>query len=97
MRSGSNQEAILDKQDTSQLNKFQAVELTLTHDQYAIIQHYLPKGYSLLEKKLGKREKGFGHKYPDNEVSIWSSRTSLAFQAASKIQKMTKAGPKETG
>ena len=72
------------------MNKFQAVELTLTHDQYAIIQHFLPKSYSLLEKKHGKRDKGLSQKYADNEVWILLLRTSHVFRAYSKIQKKIK-------
>lgn len=47
MNSGTQQDATLEKQETSAMGKFQAVELTLTQDQYTIIQHYLPKGYTL--------------------------------------------------
>jgi hypothetical protein len=45
--------------------KFQAVEFTLTQDQYTIIQHSLPKGYTLQERKSNKREKGSSHKLID--------------------------------
>lgn len=47
MNSGTQQDAALEKQETSAMSKFQAVELTLTLDQYTVIQHFLPKGYTL--------------------------------------------------
>jgi len=43
------------------------MEFTFTSDQYAIIQHFLPKGYSLLEKKTTKRDKSSAHKFADQE------------------------------
>lgn len=96
MKSGSNPEAALEKQENSQVNKFQAVELTLTHDQFAIIQHFMPKGYSLLEKKTGKRDKGLSQKYADNEVYIVLWRTYRVFQEDSKIRRRIKADRRET-
>jgi hypothetical protein len=47
MNSGTQQEANAEKQETSAMSKFQAVEFTLTQDQFTIIQHFLPKGYTL--------------------------------------------------
>jgi len=47
MNSGGQQDANIEKQETSAMAKFQAVEFTLTQDQYTIIQHFLPKGYTL--------------------------------------------------
>lgn len=46
------------------------MEFTFTSDQYAIIQHFLPKGYSLLEKKTTKRDKSSAHKFADQEVNL---------------------------
>lgn len=66
MKSDSNHEVGLDKQDQSQINKLQPVELALTPDQFTIIQHFLPKGLALLEKKSGKRDKANSHKFADN-------------------------------
>lgn len=37
-----------DRKDTQQLNRNHPVEFTLTYDQYVILQHNLPKKYSLL-------------------------------------------------
>lgn len=50
------------------MGKFQAVEFTLSQDQFTIIQHFLPKGYTLQERKSTKREKGSSHKLIDAEV-----------------------------
>jgi hypothetical protein len=47
MNSGTQQEGNPEKQETSAMGRFQAVEFTLTQDQYIIIQHFLPKGYTL--------------------------------------------------
>lgn len=68
MNSGTLQDAFLDKQDPYNQPKFDHLEFTLTNDQYAIIQHYLPKGYSLLEKRIAKRDKNSAHKFNDQEV-----------------------------
>ena len=51
------------------MGRFQAVEFTLTPDQFAIIQHFLPKMYVLEERKSTKREKGSNHKLMDAEVT----------------------------
>lgn len=90
MKSSSNQEVALDKQVDPQYNKLQGVELALTHDQFIIIQHFLPKGLSLLEKKSGKREKASSHKFPDNEVILDIPRIYHVFLAGLKILKKTK-------
>lgn len=37
-----------DRKDNQPLNKNSPVEFTLSYDQYIILQHYLPKKYSLL-------------------------------------------------
>jgi len=34
--------------DVSHFEKMQPVDFTLTHEQYLIIQHYLPKRYALI-------------------------------------------------
>jgi hypothetical protein len=47
MNSGTHLDVNIEKQETSAINKFQAVEFILTLDQYTIIQHFLPKGYTL--------------------------------------------------
>lgn len=69
-RSATGQEAA-EKQETSGMSKFQAVELTLTQDQYTIIQHFLPKKYVLVERKSGKRDKSLNNKLFNNDVSVW--------------------------
>ena len=48
MNSGTLQDAFTEKQETGKYQKFDHLEFALSNDQYAIIQHYLPKGYSLL-------------------------------------------------
>lgn len=68
MNSGTPQEAMFEKQETSAMGKFQAVEFTLGLDQFTIIQHFLPKNYVLLEKKSTKRERGSSHKLIDADV-----------------------------
>ena len=64
------QEPNNEKQETSAMGRFQAVEFTLTQDQYTIIQHFLPKKYVLEERKQNKREKGSNHKLMDPEVLL---------------------------
>lgn len=44
-----------DRKDNQPLNKNSPIEFTLSYDQYVILQHYLPKKFSLLEYKPGKR------------------------------------------
>ena len=48
------------------------MEFDLTSDQFAIIQHYLPKGFALLEKKTNKRDKSSANKFVDQEVNFIS-------------------------
>lgn len=55
MNSERQQDAALEKQETSAMGRFQAVEFTLTLDQFTIIQHFLPKGFVLVERKSMKR------------------------------------------
>lgn len=81
MKSDSNHDVALEKQDQSQVNKSLPVELALTHDQFTIIQHFLPKGLSLLEKKSGKRDKASNHKLADNEVILGVCRIYHVFLA----------------
>jgi hypothetical protein len=47
MNSGTHLDANIEKHEGSEMKKFQPVELTLTLDQHTIIQHFLPKGYTL--------------------------------------------------
>ena len=72
--SQSNQERASENQDESKENnqKLKSLEFVLTNDQYVIIQHYLPKGYALLEKRgtggYAKRDRGGSYRFPDAEV-----------------------------
>ena len=66
------------------------------HDQYTIIQHFLPKGYSLLEKKTGKRDKASGFKYGDNEVFFILYRTCRDSLEVSSILKKSREDQRET-
>ena len=68
MNSGTQQDGILEKQEGQHFQKTQHIEFMLTNDQYAIIQHFLPKGYSLLERKTTKRDKSSAQKFADQEV-----------------------------
>ena len=61
-------EAIPEEKETPIFNKNELHEFALTTDQYIIIQHYLPKGYSLIEKKSTRRDKTSTHKIADQEV-----------------------------
>ena len=70
MNSGTQQDAILEKQEGSNFQKIQHIQFALTSDQYAIIQHNLPKGYSLLERKTTKRDKSSANKFADQEVNF---------------------------
>jgi hypothetical protein len=95
MNSGTQQDAALEKQETSAMSKFQAVELTLTLDQYTVIQHFLPKGYTLQERKSTKREKGSSHKLIDAEVCFFTYYRCRDFLVVLKILKKFKEGRRE--
>ena len=41
--------------EASHFERFQPVDLSLTPEQYLIIQHYLPKKYALIEHKNIKK------------------------------------------
>lgn len=95
MNSGGQQDANVEKQETSAMSRFQAVEFTLTQDQFIIIQHFLPKGYTLQERKSTKREKGSSHKLIDAEVTLIRYGRCPDFLEVLKIQNRIRAGPKE--
>ena len=71
--------------------------MALTHDQFIMIQHFLPKGLCLIEKKTGKRDKAFSNKIADNEVLLVLRRTLLVFLGALKIQKKMAVDPSVIG
>jgi|LakMenEpi03Aug12_release.lakeMendotaPanAssembly.Ray.scaffolds.fasta_scaffold523734_1 hypothetical protein len=77
------------------MGRYQAVEFTLTQDQYIIIQHFLPKSYTLQERKSNKREKGSSHKLIDAEVNLKCYFRCLDSQEVLKIHKKIKVVQKE--
>lgn len=59
-----------DRKENLPLNKNSPVEFTLTYDQYVILQHHLPKKYSLLEHKPSKRNpSGSALKFAQDDVT----------------------------
>jgi hypothetical protein len=70
-----------DRKENIQLNRNSTVEFSLTYDQYLMLQHYLPKKYSLLEYKATKKgPSGAALKFSQDDVNYWHNKEPNIFK-----------------